>query len=107
MNADFFSLSFFYSGTENEARRTSAAGSSAAAVAPAARTDRGGADGLGWLGAALFKGCPRAVSRSGTARSRFVFFNYSARKKNKKKYKTDFKNSEINFHGLLKSSRTR
>ena len=50
------------------------AGSSVvAAAAPAARADRGGADGLGRLGAALFKGCPRAVSRSGTARSRFIF----------------------------------
>ena len=43
-----------------------AAGLSSAA-APAARADRDGADGLGWLGVALFKGCPRAVSRSGTA----------------------------------------
>ena len=59
-----------------------AAGSSAAAAAaPAARADRGGADGLGRLGAALFKGCPRAVSRSGTARSRFVFFIPLGRKK--------------------------
>ena len=50
-----------------------AGSSSAAAAAPAARADRGGANGLGRLGAALFKGCPWAVSRSGTARSRFVF----------------------------------
>ena len=82
-NAEFF-FSFF------SARKTwrdepRAAGSSAAA-APAARADQGRADGLGRLGAALFKGCPQAVSRSDAARSRFVFFNYFARKKNKKKY---------------------
>ena len=53
-----------------------AAGSSAAA----ARADRGGADGLGRLGAALFKGSPRAVSRSGTAQSRFVFLFLSEEK---------------------------
>ena len=77
----------FFSARKSRRDEPRAAGSSAAtAAAPAARADRGGADGLGRLGAALFKGCPRAVSRSGTARSRFVFFNYSARKKNKKKY---------------------
>ena len=76
---------YIFSARKTRRDEPRAAGSSAAA-APAARTDRGGADGLGRLGAALFKGCPRAVSRSGTARSRFIFLNYSARKKNKKKY---------------------
>ena len=61
----------FFSARKTRHDEPRAAGSS---VAPAARTDRGGADGLGRLGAALFKGCPRAVSRSGMARSRFVFF---------------------------------
>ena len=40
----------------------------------------GGSGGLGWLGRRLFKGCPRAESRLGTARSQFPFFNYSAQK---------------------------
>ena len=53
----------------------------ATAAASAARADRGRADGLGRLGAALFKGCPRAVSRSGTARSRFVFIIIPLRRK--------------------------
>ena len=67
MNADFF--------PSRKTRRDEprAAGSSAVAAAPVARTDQGGANGLGRLGAALFKGCPRAESRSGMARSRFVF----------------------------------
>ena len=80
-----FFLSFFLDGTENEARRTSAAESSAVA-AQAAQADWGGADGLGRLGAALFKGCPRAVSARVRPEVGSFFLIYSARKKNKKKY---------------------
>ena len=69
---NFFVLFFSAWKTRRDEPRATGS-SSAAAAAPAARTDRGGADGLGRLGAALFKGCPRAVSRSGTAQSRFVF----------------------------------
>ena len=53
----------FFSARKTRRDEPQAAGPSAA---PAAHADRGGADGLVRLGVALFKGCPRAVSRSGT-----------------------------------------
>ena len=72
MNAKFFSL---FSARKMRRDEPRAAGSSTV-VASAARADRGGADGLGRLGVALFKGCPRAVSRSGMPEvgSFFLFF---------------------------------
>ena len=81
-NADIFYFFSLFLARKTRRDEPRAAGSSAAA-APAARVDRGRADGLGRLGAALFKGCPRAVSRSGTARSRFAFFSNNNVQKNK------------------------
>ena len=70
--------------------RRRAASGAGGATAPAGRRVGGGGGAaaprrVGWLGrlgAALFKGCPRAESRSETARSRFALFflNYSAQK---------------------------
>ena len=61
-------------------RRDEPRAAESSAAAPAARADRGGADGMGRLGAALFKGCPRAVSRSGTAEGGFFLITRLGRK---------------------------